>query len=315
MTVLAQLIGPFQAVHGRFPDVPELRDLLASEETVAELRAELEAKGGRAGTWVREVDAYRRQARTGQLISLLEDRVALLGRPIFEGFFTAPGSVPGAHRPFSVRALDRLVRARIDLPERGHADVSRILARLLLAQFTVCAVARGDQSLLAGLVLDDAAQTVTSQALRGLQRLRSAHAGVPADLARPGRGGRAPARASAGHCGLPGSVRRHQSLGRRSASQTCGARSVALFTWTDSTCTRDRAALEALRKSNGPRLRAAQVPAESVRRTSSCVGSVAGCRGAGTVCGVTRCAALAKPSLVRCVDRGTGHRSRRWSGR
>ncbi|MFI0865299.1 hypothetical protein ACH4RA_34445 [Streptomyces smyrnaeus] len=187
MTVLAQLIGPFQAVHGRFPDVPELRDLLASEETVAELRAELEAKGGRAGTWVREVDAYRRQARTGQLISLLEDRVALLGRPIFEGFFTAPGSVPGAHRPFSVRALDRPVRARIDLPERGHADVSRILARLLLAQFTVCAVARGDQSLLAGLVLDDAAQTVTSQALRGLQRLRSAHAGVPADPARPGQ--------------------------------------------------------------------------------------------------------------------------------
>ncbi|MEU5838624.1 ATP-binding protein [Streptomyces diacarni] len=177
-TLLAQLIGPFQAVHGRFPDVPELRDLLGGDEAVAQLRGELEAKGGRAGAWVREVDAYLRTARAGQLASLLEDRTALLDRPIFDGFFTAPGSPPAAHRPFSVRALDRPVRARIDLPERGHADASRILARLMLAQFTACAIARGDQSLFACLVLDDATQTVTPQALRALQRLRSAHAGV-----------------------------------------------------------------------------------------------------------------------------------------
>lgn len=176
-TVLAQLIGPFQAVHGRFPDVQELRDLLGREEAVTELRGELEAKG-RAGAWVREVDAYRR-ARSGPIVPMLEDRVSLLDRPTFDGFFTVPGSPPpGTQRPFSMRALDRPVRARIDLPERGHADASRILARLMLAQFTACVTARGSQGLFAGLVLDDAAQTVTPQSLRGLQHLRSAHAGV-----------------------------------------------------------------------------------------------------------------------------------------
>ncbi|MFI8854767.1 hypothetical protein ACIGW3_31805 [Streptomyces sp. NPDC053499] len=109
-----------------------------------------------------------------------------------------------------------------------YADASRIPARLLLAQFTACAVARGDQSLFAGLVLDDAAQTVTPQALRGLQRLRSAHAGVLLTL-----------------CGLDEVAERLcgpllGTVGCRAVcvgispwdaqcSQTCGAWSVALF--------------------------------------------------------------------------------------
>ncbi|MBO8189185.1 ATP-binding protein [Streptomyces spirodelae] len=177
-TLLAQLIGPYQAVHARFPDVPELRELLHDDAAVGELRSALESKGRRGSTWVRELDAYRRQARSGTLDSVLEDRIALLDRPIFEDFFTAPGSPPARRRPFSVRALDRPVRARIDLPERGHAEASRILARLLLAQFSACAAARPDRSLFAALVLDDASQTVTPNALRGLQQLRSAHAGV-----------------------------------------------------------------------------------------------------------------------------------------
>ena len=116
--------------------------------------------------------------------ALLADRIALLDRPAFADFFL-PEGVEGSggpsgkgHRPFSLRALEHPLRVRIDLPERGHAEASRILARLLLAQFTECATAREDQSLFAGLVLDDAAQTITPQALRGLQRVRSAHAGV-----------------------------------------------------------------------------------------------------------------------------------------
>ncbi|AXK37782.1 ATP-binding protein [Streptomyces armeniacus] len=195
-TALAQLIGPFQAVHGRFPTVPELRELLdGAQSALGALRTALEGAGRRAQ--VRELDAYERQAgRPGDASALLADRIALLDRPAFADFFapasakSAPGG-PGSqgtqqakgaqkapHRPFSLRALEHPLRVRVDLPERGHAEASRIFVRLLLAQFAECAVARADQSLFACLVLDDAAQAVTPQSLRSLQRLRSGHAGV-----------------------------------------------------------------------------------------------------------------------------------------
>ncbi|MCF6523246.1 ATP-binding protein [Streptomyces sp. JJ36] len=183
-TALAQITGPFQAVHGRFPEVPELRELLdGAEPAVAALRDALEEAGERGQ--LRELDAYARQlGRPGEVGSLLADRIALLDRPAFADFFVPEGARSAdpargpAHRPFSLRALEHPLRVRIDLPERGHAEASRILARLVLAQFTDCALAREDQSLFAALVLDDAAQTITPQALRGLQRLRSGHAGV-----------------------------------------------------------------------------------------------------------------------------------------
>ncbi|MCH6162913.1 ATP-binding protein [Streptomyces marispadix] len=185
-TALAQLIGPFRAVHGRFPGVPELRELLdVPSPALVRLRGALEEAG--LGAQLRELDAYERQSgRPGDAPALLADRVALLDRPAFSGFFVpagaeeAPGNAPGtpAPRPFSLRALEKPLRVRVDLPERGHAEASRILARLVLAQFTECATAREDQSLFAGLVLDDAAQTVTPQSLRCLQRVRSAHGGV-----------------------------------------------------------------------------------------------------------------------------------------
>ncbi|WP_369206186.1 ATP-binding protein [Streptomyces sp. PU-14G] len=178
-TALAQLIGPFAAVHRRFPAVPELRELLdGAPGALDALREALRAQGQSAQ--LRELDAFERQSgRAGDVAALLADRIALLDRPAFADFFLPEGS-PRAEgrRPFSLRALEYPLRVRIDLPERGHAEASRILARLVLAQFTECAVARADQSLFTCLVLDDAAQTVTPQALRGLQRLRSAHAGV-----------------------------------------------------------------------------------------------------------------------------------------
>jgi hypothetical protein len=104
----------------------------------------------------------------------LADRVSLLDRPAFAGFF----DVTGRSRPFSMYALEHPLRVRIDLPERGHAEASRILARLVLAQFTAAVTARRDRSLFACLVLDDAAHTITADAVRGLARLRSANAGV-----------------------------------------------------------------------------------------------------------------------------------------
>ncbi|WP_031008552.1 ATP/GTP-binding protein [Streptomyces sp. NRRL F-5727] len=173
-TTLAQLLGPFHAVHGRFPSVPELRELLDGAPTVLQtLRAALERAGH--ASLVRELDARaRQQGAAGDPAGALADRIALLDRPAFAGFF----DTSGATAPFTMRALEHPVRVRIDLPESGHAEASRLLTRLVLAQFLGRTVGRTDRSRFACLVLDDAAHTLTSETVRGLQRLRSAHAGV-----------------------------------------------------------------------------------------------------------------------------------------
>jgi hypothetical protein len=173
-TALGQLLGPYRAAHGRFPSVTELRELLDGGDTAyAALRDALDAAG--AHGQARELDARQRQAdRPGDIGALLADRVALLDRPAFAGFF----DVTGRSRPFSLRTLEHPLRVRIDLPERGHAEASRILARLVLAQFTAAVTTRADRSLFACLVLDDASHTITPEAVRGLQRLRSANAGA-----------------------------------------------------------------------------------------------------------------------------------------
>ncbi|GHH86970.1 ATP-binding protein [Streptomyces capitiformicae] len=189
-TVLAQLLGPFRAVHGRFPSVPQLRRLLdGAPGPLGELRKALQDAG--QDSLLRELDARERQlGHPGDVGSVLADRVALIDRPAFAGFFDTSGQ----SRPFSLRALDHPVRVRIDLPERGHADASRILARLVLAQFTASVAVREDRSLFACLVLDDATGVVTPEAVRGIQRLRSANAGTVLtlrtldDVPRPLRG-------------------------------------------------------------------------------------------------------------------------------
>ncbi|WP_284575374.1 ATP-binding protein [Streptomyces sp. 2P-4] len=173
-TALAQLLGPFRTAYGRFPAVPELRELLDRVPARLDaLRSALEAAGAQA--MIRELDARDRQHGTpGDPGPALADRVALLDRPAFDGFF----DTGGRSRPFSLRSLEHPLRVRIDLPERGHADASRILARLVLAQFSACAAARTDRSLFAFLALDDASHTLTPQSVRSLQRLRTANAGV-----------------------------------------------------------------------------------------------------------------------------------------
>ncbi|GAQ65155.1 hypothetical protein SsS58_05563 [Streptomyces scabiei] len=189
-TVLAQLLGPYRAVHGRFPSVPQLRQLLdGSPGPLGELRRALQDAGQES--LLRELDARERQlGHPGDVGGVLADRVALLDRPAFAAFFDTSGQ----SRPFSLRALDHPVRVRIDLPERGHADASRILARLVLAQFTASVAVREDRSLFACLVLDDATGVVTPEAVRGIQRLRSTNAGAVLtlrtldDVPRPLRG-------------------------------------------------------------------------------------------------------------------------------
>ncbi|MFK0296957.1 ATP-binding protein [Streptomyces sp. NPDC090442] len=176
-TALAQILGPYRLVHDRFPTVPELRELLdGTSPALGDLRAALACSSApQAASAVRELDLRARQAgRADDVTEHLADRVTRLDRPAFAAFFDPTD----AARQVSLRELDRPLRVRIDLPDRGHAEASRILARLVLAQFTACAVARTDRSLFACLVLTDAAQTITAEALRGLQRLRSANAGA-----------------------------------------------------------------------------------------------------------------------------------------
>ncbi|MEU3912346.1 ATP/GTP-binding protein [Streptomyces sp. NPDC029721] len=173
-TALAQVLGPFRAAHGRFPAVPELRELLDGvPSAVTSLRQALEGAGQQA--MLRELDARERQyGAHGDPGPALADRIALLDRPAFAGFFDTTGRA----RPFSLRTLEHPVRVRVDLPERGHAEASRMLARLLLAQFNASVTARADRSLFAFLALDDASHTLTPETVRGLQRLRSVNAGV-----------------------------------------------------------------------------------------------------------------------------------------
>ncbi|MFI0940066.1 ATP-binding protein [Streptomyces sp. NPDC021020] len=173
-TALSQVIGPFHAAFGRFPAVPELRELLdGTPHAFAALRQALDAAG--APGLIRELDARERQTgQRGDIAPQLADRIALLDRPAFAGFF----DVTGRSRPFTMRALEHPVRVRIDLPAHGHTEAARVLVRLVLAQFTAAMGARRDRSLFACLVLDDAAHAVGAGSVRGFARLRSANAGV-----------------------------------------------------------------------------------------------------------------------------------------
>ncbi|MEV8067559.1 ATP/GTP-binding protein [Streptomyces sp. NPDC085995] len=172
---LAQLLGPYQAVHGRFPPLPVLRELLEGEPgALAALRAGLAAD--EHAVMRRELDARMRQAGTpADAGPALAGRLALLDRPVFADFF---GAGEGGSRPFSLRAVaHHPLRVRIDLPERGHEEASRLIARLVLAQFHTVVRDTG-RAHAAFLVLDDATGTVTPESVRRVQRLRAQNAGV-----------------------------------------------------------------------------------------------------------------------------------------
>ncbi|MGW7822974.1 ATP/GTP-binding protein [Streptomyces puniciscabiei] len=175
VTALAQLLGPYQAAYGRFPSLPVLRELLEGDS--AALAALRDALGGdEHAAMRRELDARARQSGTaGDPGPVLADRLAVLDRPVFAEFF---GGCGGSARPFSLRAVaHHPLRVRIDLPHRGHEEASRIVTRLLLAQFGAVASA-GEGTHFTCLVLDDATGAVTTESIRRIQRLRSCNAGV-----------------------------------------------------------------------------------------------------------------------------------------
>ncbi|MGW1895486.1 ATP/GTP-binding protein [Streptomyces sp. NPDC002004] len=173
-TVLAQVLGPYRAAHGRFPPVPALRELLEGvPSALAALRDALPADDP---AMVRELEARIRQAGTAADPGpAMADRLALLDRPVFAEFFGGGGSA----RPFSLRAVaHHPLRVRIDLPRRGHEEASRLITRLVLAQFTAVARTEGQRTHFLSLVLDDATAALTPETVRGIQRLRSVNAGV-----------------------------------------------------------------------------------------------------------------------------------------
>ncbi|MFD5938402.1 ATP/GTP-binding protein [Streptomyces griseus] len=171
---LSQLIGPFNAARGRFPSLPELRELLdGGRQALNLLRDDLRPDEHRS--YLREIDARERQlGASGDLSGVLADRIAFLDRPAFSTFF----DTRGRSRPFSLRALEHPVRVLIELPERSHPEASRILTRLVFAQFSSSVGARRDASIFAALVLDDAASAMTTDSVRVLQRLRQLNAGA-----------------------------------------------------------------------------------------------------------------------------------------
>ncbi|MFF7446858.1 MULTISPECIES: ATP/GTP-binding protein [unclassified Streptomyces] len=179
---LAQLLGPYRTAYGHFPPLPVLRDLLDGDPAaLAELRERLAGEGydGRQAVMRRELDARARQSGgPGDPGPLLADRLALLDRPAFAGFFGSAGPAADTVRPFSLRALaHHPLRVRVDLPAHGHEEASRLIARLVLAQFGEV-VRDGAREHFAALVLDDATGTVTPGSVRRIQRLRSQNAGV-----------------------------------------------------------------------------------------------------------------------------------------
>ena len=186
---LQQLVGPFLAAHGRPPGVRELSLLLRGDpEAWDALRETLRAAGSLAEHQYELAQRERMHGQTDDPGALLADRLALLDRPAFAGCFNASGSGSGTGsgtgsqqdtRPlFAMHALDHPLRVRLKLPEHSHPETARILARLAVGQFLHAAGIRKDRSLFAGLVVDDASSVIDTHTVRGLQRLRGAHAGA-----------------------------------------------------------------------------------------------------------------------------------------
>ncbi|MFI0929018.1 ATP/GTP-binding protein [Streptomyces sp. NPDC021012] len=176
-TALAQLIGPYRTVYGRFPTVPVLRELLEARPETLRALLDLLPEDGAAQAMRRELDSRIRQVGSATDVGpVLADRLAALDRPVFAAFFGAEGTEV---RPFSLRAVaQHPIRVRISLPDGGHEEAARLLNRLLLAQFQHVTRAGAGRGNFACLVLDDAAGALTAGTVRGLQRLRTQNAGV-----------------------------------------------------------------------------------------------------------------------------------------
>jgi len=175
---LQQVVGPFRAAYRRPPGVRELSLLLRGEPTAWEgLQQALRAAGLMEDYRHELAQRERTRGQSDDPGVLLADRLALLDRPVFAGCFN-PSAAADSRPLFAMHALDHPLRVRLKLPEHSHPEAARILARLAVGQFLHAAGGRQDRSLFAGLVVDDASGVIDAHTVRGLQRLRGAHAGA-----------------------------------------------------------------------------------------------------------------------------------------
>ncbi|MEY9942860.1 hypothetical protein ABH932_007696 [Streptacidiphilus sp. MAP5-52] len=176
---LQQIAGPFHTAYGRLPGVRELVLLLRGEQTAWAALLDAVEESGALPAYQHELAQRERMHGTvDDPGTLLADRLALLDRPVFAGFFNPSEGGPEPLPLFALRALDHPLRVRVALPDHSHPEASRILARLAVGQFLHAAANRQDRSLFAGLVVDDASAAVDSHAIRTIQRLRGANAGA-----------------------------------------------------------------------------------------------------------------------------------------
>lgn len=175
---LLQVVAPFAAANGRPPGLRELALLLRGEPAAWDtLRAALHAGGLLAEHQYELAQRERMHGQVDDPGALLADRLSLLDRPALAGSFNGGAGATGLPL-FAMHALDHPLRVRIALPEHSHPEAARIIARLAVGQFLYAAGTRQDRSLFAGLVVDDASAVVDVHSVRGLQRLRGAHAGA-----------------------------------------------------------------------------------------------------------------------------------------
>jgi hypothetical protein len=168
-------LGAYHSVHGHYPTLRDLIDLLAEPDALRELRG---AAGPRADD---DADLRRRlTVRERQLASGPQDpaaavveRLRLLDRPALVELFD------GRPRKFAMRDLDRPQRVRIAVPEGSYPQAARIMARLVIGQFVqVVASPAANRDVFKGLIVDGAGRFVDAYAVQGLQRARAANAGM-----------------------------------------------------------------------------------------------------------------------------------------
>ena len=167
-------LAPLHAGLGRWPTVPELVRALRADASAVEaitdsLRGHPEAERlVDLLAWRRAQAAATRDPAAGAL-----ERLALLDRPALRRLFDHPS------RSFAMREINTPVRVRVVLPESRYPEVARVLARLVVAQFVQVASATDtNRGIFKALVVDEAGRFVDEHVARGVQRLRSANAGL-----------------------------------------------------------------------------------------------------------------------------------------
>lgn len=164
-------LAPYVDAFGTWPTVRELLGLLRAETEALDLVEErLDGPDFNESRDLLSSRSAQAQASHDPATPLVE-RLARLDRPAFRRIFDSD-------RPFDLAQLNGPVRVRVALPDAEYPEVSRVLCRLVTAQFVHAATASGaNPSVFKALIVDDAARYVDHRVVRNAQRLRAANAG------------------------------------------------------------------------------------------------------------------------------------------